>query len=308
MRASARIFFYAFFTTRPGRAYVVPPIDSPSPPLCQVFIHFYFAFFACHFAVKFVKQKKKNGADFFFVTSCTKVRNLSPMKLHLLSVGSDAKTSKGEKFGWLTAILYLAPARQAGRGEVCTHRSKGCTLACLYTAGRGKMSSVQKARIKRTQLFFDNFAAFQTLLFADIASFVAACEKQGMKACVRLNGTSDIAWERLGVFAAFPSVQFYDYSKSPIRALQFAKGSMPSNYHLTFSRSEENEVQALDILRAGGNVAVVFGGVFPKLWNGFPVIDGDESDLRFLDKRNVVVGLKAKGDGKKDSTGFVVYA
>lgn len=230
------------------------------------------------------------------------------MKLNLLSVGSDAKTSKGEAFGWLTAILYLAPARQAGRGEVCTHRSIGCTLACLYTAGRGKMSNVQQARIRRTQLFFDDFATFKALLFADIRAFVASCEKQGMRACVRLNGTSDIAWERLGVFAAFPSVQFYDYSKSPIRALQFAKGALPSNYHLTFSRSESNEAQALDVLRAGGNVAVVFAGILPATWQGFEVVNGDESDLRFLDRRNVVVGLKVKGDGKKDATGFVVQS
>jgi hypothetical protein len=228
------------------------------------------------------------------------------MKLNLLSVGTDAKTSKGEAFGWLTAILYLAPAKQGGRGEVCSHRSVGCTLGCLYTAGRGKMSNVKKARIRRTQLFFDDVAIFKALLFADIRAFIASCEKEGMRACVRLNGTSDIAWERLGVFAEFPTVQFYDYTKSPIRALQFAKGSTPSNYHLTFSRSEANEAQAIGVLHNGGNVAVVFAGVLPLTWRGFEVINGDESDLRFLDKKNVVVGLKAKGDAKKDTTGFVV--
>ena len=228
------------------------------------------------------------------------------MKLNLLSVGTDAKTSKGEAFGWLTAILYLAPARQAGRGEVCVYRSVGCTLSCLYTAGRGKMSNVKRARIRRTQLFFDDFATFKALLFADIRAFVAKCEKENMRACVRLNGTSDIAWERLGVFAAFPSVQFYDYTKSPIRALQFAKGAMPTNYQLTFSRSESNEALALQVLSAGGNVAAVFAGILPATWKGFKVVNGDESDLRFLDARNVVVGLKAKGDGKKDSTGFVI--
>lgn len=228
------------------------------------------------------------------------------MKLNLLSVGTDAKTSKGEAFGYLTAILYLAPARQAGRGEVCGNRSAGCTASCLYTAGRGKMTNVQQARIRRTQLFFDDSATFVAQLHEDIRAFVAYCEKKGMKACVRLNGTSDIAWERLGVFAAFPSVQFYDYSKSPIRALQFAKGAMPSNYHLTFSRSEANEAQALDILRNGGNVAVVFAAGLPYRWHGFEVVSGDLSDLRFLDKRNVVVGLKAKGEAKKDKTGFVV--
>lgn len=228
------------------------------------------------------------------------------MKLNLLSVGADAKTSKGEAFGWFTAILYLAPAREAGRGEVCAHRSVGCTLSCLYTAGRGKMSNVKKARIRKTRLFFDDFVTFKALLLADIRAFVAYCKQHDMRACVRLNGTSDIAWERLGVFAAFPSVQFYDYTKSPIRALQFAKGGMPTNYHLTFSRSESNEALALDVLRAGGNVAAVFANALPETWKGFQVVDGDKSDLRFADAHNVVVGLKAKGDGKKDLTGFVI--
>jgi hypothetical protein len=228
------------------------------------------------------------------------------MNLNLLSFNSDAKTSKGNAFGWFTAILYLAPARQAGRGEVCAHRSKGCTLSCLYSAGRGAFSNVQQARIRKTQLFFDSFSVFKAQLVSDIATFQAYCQKQGVKCCVRLNGTSDITWERLGIFDLFPAVSFYDYTKSPIRALQFAKGAMPTNYHLTFSRSEENETQALDVLKAGGNVAVVFASTLPSHWNGFEVVNGDESDLRFLDKRNVVVGLKAKGKAKQDKSGFVV--
>lgn len=231
------------------------------------------------------------------------------MKLNLLSFNSDAKTSKGESFGWLTAILYLAPARIANRGEVCKWRSKHCTLACLYTAGRGQMNSVQAARVRKTQLFFDDFPTFKALLLADIAAFVKYAIANGMKPCVRLNGTSDISWERLGIFDKFPSVQFYDYTKSPIRALQFAKGAMPSNYHLTFSRSEENESQAIDVLCNGGNVAAVFlSSVFPKTWNGFQVVDGDRHDLRFLDGANKLVALKAKGKAKQDNSGFVIRA
>lgn len=228
------------------------------------------------------------------------------VKLNLLSVGTDAKTSKGEAFGWSTAILYLAPAREAGRGDVCANRSAGCTAACLFSAGRGKFSNVKSARIRKTRLFFDDVAEFKRQLFADISAFVASCERNGKRACVRLNGTSDISWERLGVFAAFPSIQFYDYTKSPIRALQAAARSIAPNYHLTFSRSESNEANALDVLRAGGNVAVVFASALPSAWQGFPVVNGDESDLRFLDARNVVVGLKAKGDAKRDASGFVV--
>lgn len=228
------------------------------------------------------------------------------MKLHLLSFNTDAKTTKGNAFGWFTAILYLAPARIAGRGEVCGHRSPHCTACCLNTAGRGKFSNVQQARIRKTQLFFDSFPLFKAQIVADIIRFRDYCKAQGVGCCVRLNGTSDITWERLGIFNLFPDVTFYDYTKSPIRALQFAKGAMPANYHLTFSRSETNEAQALDVLRNGGSVAVVFASVLPSQWNGFEVVNGDESDLRFLDKRGVVVGLKAKGAAKKDKSGFVV--
>jgi hypothetical protein len=228
------------------------------------------------------------------------------MKLNLLSVGADAKTSKGEQFGWRTAILYLAPAQMAGRGEVCPNRSAGCTLACLYSAGRGAFANVKSARIRKTRLFFDSFPVFKAQLIADIATFVMHCEKEGKQACIRLNGTSDISWERLGIMEQFPKVQFYDYTKSPIRALQAAKGALPANYDLTFSRSEVNEAQAIDVLRAGGNVAVVFASDLPAIWAGFTVIDGDVSDLRFLDRKGVVVGLKAKGQGKKDESGFVV--
>lgn len=230
------------------------------------------------------------------------------MKFHLLSVNADAKTSKGTEYGWLTGILYLAPAKQAQRGEVCAHRSPICTLVCLYTAGRGGMSSVQNARIRKTQMFFDNFELFRTLLLADIAALVAYAKAQGKQACVRLNGTSDIAWERLNVLQQFPDVRFYDYTKSPLRAMQFGKGALPSNYHLTFSRSETNEAQAIDVLRMGGNVAVVFNGAFPSVWNGYPVVSGDENDLRFLDPKGCVIALKAKGKAKKDVSGFVVHA
>ena len=227
------------------------------------------------------------------------------MKLNLLSVGTDAKTSKGEAFGWLTAILYLAPAKQAGRGDVCSHRSIGCTLGCLYTAGRGKMSNVKKARIRRTQLFFDDVSTFKALLFADIRAFVAYCETLNMRACVRLNGTSDIAWERLGVFAAFPSVQFYDYTKVP-------RVSLAPNYHLTFSYSAEKAFAPYveQAKNAGLNMAAVFRGRLPDTFLGLPVISGDDSDLRFLDSKThegqAIVGLLAKGKAKKETNSFVI--
>jgi len=231
------------------------------------------------------------------------------MKLQLLSFNADAKTRKSNGADYLTAILYLAPAKIAGRGEMCSNRSAACTAACLFTAGRGQMNSVQSARIRKTQLFFDDCAKFIRLLREDITAFQAYCAKRGAKACVRLNGTSDINWERFNLIVEFSSVQFYDYTKSPVRMMAFCKEMFPANYHLTFSRSECNEAQALQVLRDGGNVAVVFSSAcFPASWNGFEVVSGDETDLRFIDPRPCVIALKAKGKAKQDTSGFVVRA
>lgn len=230
------------------------------------------------------------------------------MKLNLLSVGSDAKTVKGDAFGWKTAILYLAPATVAKLGNVCPFASGGCKLGCLYSAGRGAFSNVQQARIRKTRLFFEAFDTFKAQLLEDIQRFREGCAKEGTQACVRLNGTSDIAWEKLGIPQTFPSLRFYDYTKNPIRALQFAKGALPSNYHLTFSRSEANEAQAFEILKAGANSAFVFSGSLPHTFKGFEVWSGDESDLRFRDPSGVIIGLLAKGKAKKDATGFVIHS
>jgi hypothetical protein len=109
------------------------------------------------------------------------------------------------------------------------------------------------------------------------------------------------------IFDMFPHVQFVDYTKSVKRALAHARGELPPNYHLTFSRSETNEADCLKVLEAGGNVAVVFADGKPMRWHGYPVIDGDKHDLRHLDPRGVVVGLAPKGvKARRDTSGFVV--
>ncbi len=227
--------------------------------------------------------------------------------MKLLSVGSDSKTTKGESFGWRTAILYLAPHKVAQRGNVCSHASRGCISSCLYTAGRGATSHVQRSRISKTQYFFDDPAGFRKQLIEEIEDFVWRANHEGMAACVRLNGTSDIPWEGLQIMQQFPKdIMFYDYTKNHHRALRFARGELPPNYHLTFSRSECNEMDALKVLESGGNVAAVFSGDLPDDWHGYNVVDGDLSDLRFLDPRGCVVGLKAKGAAKRDTSGFVI--
>lgn len=229
--------------------------------------------------------------------------------MSLLNSG-NAKTRKGEKKGFITYGLHLAPANLSGF-NVCKDASKGCAAACLNTAGRGAMSSVQRARIAKTLLFFHDKQKFLSDLWAEVKKSMKSANKKGMTPCFRLNLTSDLPWEKiklngLNVFEAFPSVQFYDYTKSPDRMTAFLSGAMPKNYHLTFSRSESNGSIAEAFLVSGGNVAMVFRKYLPETFKGFPVIDGDETDLRFLDGKGKIVGLKEKGLAKKDETGFVL--
>jgi len=152
---------------------------------------------------------------------------------------------------------------------------------------------------------------FMAQLFKEIASAVKSAQKKNLIPCFRLNLTSDLPWEKITldgktVFDLFPQVTFYDYTKSAQRMTAFLTGEFPSNYHLTFSRSESNEKLVDAVLGSGGNVAVVFRGSLPATWKGKHVVSGDESDLRFLDPQNVIVGLVEKGKAKKDSSGFVV--
>ena len=225
--------------------------------------------------------------------------------MKLLST-QNFKTVKGEKFGILTGILYLAPAKLSGF-EVCPKRSEGCTASCLYSAGMGAFSNVQKARIQKTLFYFGDRPKFLELIKEDIKKLQKQAKKDGQKLAIRLNGTSDLNWMQHDVFSSFPDVQFYDYTKVFNRLTK----EIPSNYHLTFSKSENNDSECIQALKLGFNVAVVFdtkkGEALPASWNGFPVYDGDDTDTRFLDpKGGFVIGLRAKGQAKKDISGFVV--
>ena len=244
-------------------------------------------------------------------------QNIPAMKL--LNQG-NAKTLKGEVLGYRTFGLHLSPANKSGF-NVCQWASAGCRAACLDTAGRGCMSNVQNSRINKTKRFFKDHFGFMSDLRMEISKAIISAAKKQMIPCFRLNLTSDIPWENirkghmvnselarpLNVMEEFPNVNFYDYTKGFTRMMAWLNGKMPDNYHLTFSRSEETSDDRIKkILSLGGNVAVVFRGSLPKTYLGFPVIDGDESDLRFKDKKGVIVGLVEKGLAKKDETGFVV--
>ncbi len=172
--------------------------------------------------------------------------------MKLLST-QNFKTVKGEKFGILTGILYLAPAKLSGF-EVCPKRSEGCTASCLYSAGMGAFSNVQKARIQKTLFYFGDRPKFLELIKEDIKKLQKQAKKDGQKLAIRLNGTSDLNWMQHDVFSSFPDVQFYDYTKVFNRLTK----EIPSNYHLTFSKSENNDSECIQALKLGFNVAVVF--------------------------------------------------
>jgi hypothetical protein len=225
--------------------------------------------------------------------------------MKLLSTGNP-KLLKGEKKGYMSFVLHLSPANVSGY-ETCPKRTAGCTAACLNTAGRGGMfkkgettNMIQEARKRKTRMFFESREQFLVDLEADIRLGIKQAEKKGLIPCFRLNGTSDIAWEKYDIIEKFPNVQFYDYTKMRNRKVSHLK-----NYHLTFSKADGNDMDVRLAAQAGMNVAAVFKSM-PETYIGRPVIDGDETHLRFLDPKGVIVGLKAKGKAKKDTTGFVV--
>lgn len=236
--------------------------------------------------------------------------------MKLFTTGNP-KLMKGEKKGYLSFVLHLAPSDLSGK-NTCPKATAGCIASCLNTAGRGGIfkkgdstNVIQQARIRKTKQFFESRDVFMFDLVRDIKNAIKQAEKKDLIPAFRLNGTSDISWEKYSckrdgveyknIFEAFPEVQFYDYTKIRGRKVEGIK-----NYHLTFSRAESNEMDARIASSDGMNVAVVFKKDLPATYFGKKVINGDETDLRFLDERGVIVGLKAKGKAKKDSSGFVV--
>ena len=255
---------------------------------------------------------------------------LPEFKSRTIRAGGNAKTVKGDSV-YQTAIMYLAPHRASGAGNVCPSAElAGCIVGCLFKAGRAAFTpSINPARVAKTQRYFANRGAFMAELFRDIGAFVRHCAKLDVLPAVRLNGTSDIQWEvghpcvrdgmmYASIFEAFPTVTFYDYTKIVKRAYRV----LPSNYALTLSYSGASASYAASVIKAANdtdtNVAVVFrhktvrnshmhsicyagiAGLERKL------INGDETDMRFLDPKGVIVGLYAKGPAKKDTSGFVV--
>jgi hypothetical protein len=229
------------------------------------------------------------------------------MMFKLLST-ANPKIQKGTKMGYLSFILHLAPSDLSGK-NTCPKATKGCIAACLNTAGRGGMfkkgentNMIQKARIRKTQYFFDNREGFMQDLVNDITKAIKFAERKGLTPVFRLNGTSDLSWEKYkvastgqNIFEYFSFVQFYDYTKVLGRKIAQYK-----NYHLTFSKADGNDADVAAALEQGMSVVAVYD----EIPAGVP--SADETDLRFLDAKGVMLGLKAKGRAKKDYSGFVI--
>ena len=235
------------------------------------------------------------------------------MKFKSMLTTINAKTSKGESLGYLTGIMYLAPANIVEEVNLCPMASKGCKKACLYTAGRGRYQNTKNARIKKTILFRDDLEFFMNSLVWSILKVVKQAKRKGLIPAIRLNGTSDIRWEKIrnkqgkNIFELFPAIQFYDYTADYTR-IEALTGTW-KNYHLTFSRKESraNHIQAERLLAMGVNVAAVYRDS-ARAVNNLNAIDGDLHDLRFLDpKGGRIVALRAKGEAKKDQSGFVIH-
>lgn len=263
-------------------------------------------------------------------------------KAPLLSIGADAKTVKGEKLGIRTAILYLAPSTLSGR-DLCPYATPACRAACLNTAGRGIFSSVQAARLRKAKAFLYDRKNFLADLHRELRNHERTSLRKGMEAYVRLNGTSDIPWEKIdpSLFTNYEQLVFYDYTKNAQRAMAYVDGKLPSNLHVTLSYSGENQADCYKVLEKGGQVAVVvapwvhkalFGhdsiaryreafyalvDAIGEPWAGgdrnsgmsWQFVDGDETDARPMDAPHpggTLVILKAKGEARGSSSSFVI--
>lgn len=239
-----------------------------------------------------------------------------PVK-RLLSDGEDnTKTAKSNKASdeYITHSVSMAPSRASGF-NLCPSASPGCIASCLYTSGLAGVfpRTIQPARIAKARMLKLYKREFVDRLTFEVDRANRRATKLGKKLAVRLNVLSDIQWEREvpELFVMFSDVTFYDYTKIFNRMLRYVVGDFPTNYDLTFSRSETNEHEALSVLERGGNVAIPFktkkSEALPTTWKGFEVYNADTTDLRFLDpKGGKVAGLAAKGKARFDTTGFVV--
>lgn len=240
---------------------------------------------------------------------------------------ASAKLAKGLAHAVAAAVHYLAPADSAGVGNLCPWSTPGCRAGCLNTSGRAgillpgrRTNAILRARRRRARAFMLARPLYLARMLAEATRHVANARAAGLEPALRPNGTSDLPVERILPALFNLGAPVYDYTKSRARMLAFLAGRLPANYHLTFSAAEVDADSSLvDLLGMGAGVAMVFDAaahaavLAAGTWQGFPVVDGDESDARYLDRIRhgipdrvgYVVALRAKGRAKRDRSGFV---
>jgi hypothetical protein len=251
----------------------------------------------------------------------------------------SAKAAKASNYGYLNAIHYMAPADSGGAGNLCPKASAECIALCLgvYSGQAAMVADLEQgtnvtreSRKRKAQLFMRERGAYLNEIARKIIKVINDAKALGVKPCIRLNGSTDLAFERIRfdldaksigalekagllggltylskvtLLELFADVQFVDYTKIASRL-----GKAPRNLDLTLSYSARNSAECVKALLAGHNVAMVFHGGLPESFAGFPVIDGDLHDLRHLDRKGgFIVGLSPKGNkAKRDQSGFCV--
>lgn len=242
-------------------------------------------------------------------------------------LGSSKKVEKGLKRGYLTGIMYLSPQKSSNVMNSCPMASKGCIASCLRTAGNLMYKSNIASSMRKTKMLKEQKELFMQGVYYEIEMLKIEAFQEGLIPTVRLNGTSDIIFQALkfksfginnglSIYESQPNVQFYEYTKNAQLFNKPFQSKKPKNLHLTFSRDENTDKKAEQLLENGFNVAYVFRTDkhipnIPKTWNGYDVLDGDETDLRFEDTKNKngkgsIIGLKAKQKAKTDRSGFVI--
>lgn len=204
---------------------------------------------------------------------------------HLIS--DSTKASKGLKYGYLNGIQYLLHANtglEDGIKNMCSFATKGCSDMCFGNAKRQAMSNTWNAKKNRSLLLQNDKELYLAFFVDEVLKWKRKAERKNLKLALRLNGTSDKDFVKMGLYHIFPDVQFCEYTKNPILAKKYINDELPSNLHMTFSRSEKNHNFCMELLKDGVmNVAIPFSSAYPDNWMGFPTIDGDKHDLRFLD-------------------------
>ena len=223
---------------------------------------------------------------------CVIINSLIQKEVQMkLFTASSAKLDKSQTEQWLNAVLYLEPS--VDYKSICQASSAGCRASCLTNSGMMRMPAQTNARVQRTKMYLTERDNFMVQLEKEITAYLLKATKAGKKLALRLNGTSDLDW--FEVYAKFPQVQFYEYTKRPDIVLRAKK---TSNLHVTFSRNEKTKDSTMQrIIESGANVAVVFDDKkqMPLTYMGMNVINGDAHDRRFEDGTTQIVGLKLKG-------------